>query len=119
ALQMSAFGGKADIAIAVSCIWPGPDPRRALWPAALRVPHEQAEHMAAPTKAANVKKALAKAPSTRDPKRTSTAVPIEPRPRSIQAASKGLVSFDRSVACWVSGSGYDRVRRLGDQKRDC
>src|SRR5262245_40726075 len=77
ALHMSAFGGKADIAIAVSCIWPGPDPRRALWPAALRVPHEQAEHMAAPTKAANVKKALAKAPSTRDPKRTSTAVPIE------------------------------------------
>src|SRR5262245_12981957 len=34
ALHMSAFGGKADIAIAVSCIWPGPDPRRALWPAA-------------------------------------------------------------------------------------
>ena len=37
-----------------------------------RVPHEQAEHMAAPTKAAYVKKALAnQEPSTHGRKRTS------------------------------------------------
>ena len=36
-----------------------------------RVPHEQAEHMAAPTKAANVKKVLANSePSTHGTKRT-------------------------------------------------
>jgi hypothetical protein len=36
-----------------------------------RVPHEQAEHMAAPTNAANVKKVLANsAPSTHGTKRT-------------------------------------------------
>jgi hypothetical protein len=36
-----------------------------------RVPHEQAEHMAAPTNAANVKKVLAKSePSTHGTKRT-------------------------------------------------
>ena len=36
-----------------------------------RVPHEQAEHMAAPTKAANVKKALANSePSTHGTKQT-------------------------------------------------
>jgi hypothetical protein len=39
------------------------------------VPHLKAEHMAAPTNAANVKKALANSePSTLDPKRTSRAV---------------------------------------------
>src|SRR5215813_11480557 len=67
-------------------------------------PRKQAEHMAAPTNAANVKKVLANSePATRDPKRISMAVPIEPRPKSIQATSKGLLSFGRSVACWVSG----------------
>jgi hypothetical protein len=36
------------------------------------VPHSKAEHMAAPTKAANVKKVLANSePSTHGPKRTS------------------------------------------------
>jgi hypothetical protein len=36
-----------------------------------RVPHEQAEHMAAPTKAANVKKVLANSePSTHGTKQT-------------------------------------------------
>jgi hypothetical protein len=40
------------------------------------VPHSKAEHMAAPTNAANVKKALANsAPSTHGPKRTSLAAP--------------------------------------------
>jgi hypothetical protein len=39
-----------------------------------RVPHEQAEHMAAPTNAANVKKVLANsAPSTHGTKQTSAA----------------------------------------------
>jgi hypothetical protein len=36
----------------------GTDPRKALWPAALCAA-QQAEHMAAPTNAANVKKVLA------------------------------------------------------------
>ena len=37
-------------------------------------PHQQAEHMAAPTNAAFVKKVLANSePSTHDPKRTSAA----------------------------------------------
>jgi len=37
------------------------------------VPHSKAEHMAAPTKAANVKKVLANSePSTHGPKRTRT-----------------------------------------------
>ena len=39
-----------------------------------RVPHSKAEHMAAPTKAANVKKVLANSePSTHGTKRTSHA----------------------------------------------
>jgi hypothetical protein len=39
-----------------------------------RVPHKQAEHMAAPTNAANVKKVLANSePSTHGTKRTSLA----------------------------------------------
>jgi len=39
-------------------------------------PHQQAEHMAAPTKAAHVKILLANSePSTHDPKRTSASGP--------------------------------------------
>jgi hypothetical protein len=45
----------------------GPDPRRALGPAVTR-PHQQAGHVTAPDQCCNnVKKALAMAPSTRDP----------------------------------------------------
>ena len=41
-----------------------------------RVPHSKAEHMAAPTKAANVKKVLANSePSTHGTKRTSVVQP--------------------------------------------
>jgi hypothetical protein len=41
-----------------------------------RVPHKQAEHMAAPTNAANVKKVLANSePSTHGTKRTSASAP--------------------------------------------
>jgi hypothetical protein len=40
------------------------------------VPHSKAEHMAAPTKAANVKKVLANSePSTHGTKRTCTSAP--------------------------------------------
>ena len=60
-------------------------------------PHQQAEHMAAPTNAALVKKVLANSePSTHDPKRTSAFLPC-----------CGLVSVN---CTWKNAK--DRVRCL-------
>ena len=61
-----------------------------------RVPHKQAEHMAAPTNAANVKKVLANSePSTHGTKRTSADCAL------------WLASADRRHHC------YGRASRLG------
>src|SRR5664279_2426227 len=59
------------IALSNARVWTGPDPRRALCQRSCE-PHKKAEHMAAPTNAANVKKARANSePSTHGTKRTS------------------------------------------------
>src|SRR5690242_7023571 len=56
------------------------------------VPHSKAEHMAAPTNAANVKKALANsAPSTHGTKQTSKT----PRPMSAFGGKRGALMADR------------------------
>ena len=64
-----------------------------------RVPHKQAEHMAAPTNAANVKKVLANSePSTHGTKRTLSSSPKrKPRPLPQQSAAPDQFHQGREV----------------------